>query len=95
MDHRELRKLFGGTKEQARSAAVERIERRKWKKDAREYRFAGLESKASVGSVRVHFTHTSSAPGGGAYHQRLAVDVGDALDCLSGDLATVPYINLL
>ena len=90
MNYKDLNKLFNDSsyKYAGSAAAYARLGKRKWKLRGKQYTIAGIAPAKGEKALRlvVHFTCNESLPEGGVFHTRIMVDIGDALDCLSGDL---------
>ena len=89
MNYRDLNILFNDNsyKFAGSTLAARRLEKRMWKLAGKEYKFAGIGPAKERGTrLEAHFTCTESLSGGGCWHNRVKVDIGCALDCLSGNL---------
>lgn len=91
MNYKDLNTLFNDNsyKFAGSSHAASRLEKRTWEHCGRAYRFAGIgPAKARKLRLEAHFTCTETLPDSGVWHNRIKVDLGDALDCLTGNLET-------
>ena len=90
MNYRDLNRLFNDSsfKYAGSGHAARRLEKRKWQLNSDAYTFAGIAPAKGGRAQRLeaHFTCTKSKDGG-CWHNRITVDIGSALDCLSGDLS--------
>ena len=93
MNYKDLNQLFGDNSYRfaGSAAAAERLRKRKWQLAGNLYTFAGIGKAKGEPRLRLeaHFTSTQPLEGGGFWHNRVLIDLGDALDCISGDLSSL------
>ena len=90
MNYSDLNNLFNDSsfKYAGSCHASRRLGQRKWILNGKQYNFAGIAKATGERKVRLeaHFTCTESLTDGGCWHTRVKIDIGNALDCLTGDM---------